>query len=307
MLRPLLTLVIIFILAAACESPANLDLNEFETKLAIISNFAPNQPVQVQVSKTQSVLDGNNPVYLEDAIVLLYRGNTFLETLQLVPGSADAVPYYVTENFQPQVGEIYTLKVEAPGFKQIQATSQIPAPATIRGLGISNVSVQELPQELAFTYKVSIVFDDPLETSNYYHLNFYQQIWNYQVVENDTVITGNWLRKIAFNPQTDNNSLIAYFDGGVLFDDASFNGKTVGYSFVLETSIDPDRHMLGKMFTELRTASKEYYLFHNSLSRQQTSSGGPLSEPVIIYNNIENGQGIFAGYSPTIDSVAIFR
>ncbi|MDX1941037.1 MAG: DUF4249 domain-containing protein [Saprospiraceae bacterium] len=307
MSRPLLTLVIILLLAAACESPADLNLNEFETKLAVISNFGPDQPVKVQISKTQSATTGTDPEYLEDANVLLYRGNTFLEILKLVPESPTSKPYYVTENFKPQIGELYTLKVDAPGFEQVQATSKIPTPARIRGLGVSDVSVRELPQELAFAYKVSIIFEDPLEASNYYHLNFYQQIWNYQVVENDTIITGNWLRKIAFSPETDNNSLIAYFDGGVLFDDASFNGKAVGYSFTLETSIDPSKHLLGKMFTELRTVSKEYYLFHNSLSRQQTSPGGPLSEPVIIYNNIENGQGIFAGYSPSLDSAAIFR
>ncbi len=307
MLRPFFYAIALLALFSACESPVEIDLSGLETKLAVISNFAPDQPLQVRVSKTQSVINSDSPEYIKDASVLLYRGTAFLETLQPMPGDANTPPIYITQNFQPEVGEVYTLKVEAPGFKQVQATSKIPAPARIRALDVSNISVQPMGNELTFKYRVTFVFDDPAVEANFYHLNFYQQIWNYKIEEGDTVITGNWLRRIEFSSQNDNNSLIAYFDGGVLFDDASFNGKIVGYSFDLETGIQPEKHLLGKMFAELRTVSKEYYLFHNSLSRQQTSNGGPLSEPVIIYNNIENGRGIFAGYSPSVDSVAIFR
>ncbi len=292
---------------SACERPVEIDLSEIEPKIAVISNFAPGKRLEVQVSKTQSPLNTNPPEYIRDAKVMLYRGTNLLETLAAVPPQGARAPYYVTREFKPQLGEIYTLRVEAPGLKAVRASSSIPTPAQIRALSISDITVQPLPEETAFQYRVTLVFDDPAIVQNFYHLNFYQQIWNYRIEEGDTVITNNWLRRINFSRQNDNNSLIAYFDGGVLFNDDTFNGKTVVLSFVLETSIQPDRNLLGKMFAELRTVSKEYYLFHNSLSRQQTSPGGPLAEPVIIYNNIENGRGIFAGYSPTVDSVTILR
>jgi hypothetical protein len=59
------------------------------------------------------------------------------------------------------------------------------------------------------------------------------------------------------------------------------------------------------MFAELRTVSEEYYLYYNSLSRQRTGNNGPFADPVMIYGNVENGQGIFAGYNASVDSVAI--
>lgn len=307
MRHPLFSLVFVMILLAACERPVDINLDNMGSKLAVTSNFVPNEVVEVYVSKTKSILNNEDPEYIKDASVMLYRGDKFLEALQLLPGDDRFPPRYVTQNVKPVVNTLYTIKIEAPGFAPVQAVSEIPSPAKIRLLNISEVRRLELPDQEVYKYKVALVFEDPANIVNFYHLNFYQQIWNYEVLEGDTVITGNWLRNIEFSSENDNNSLIAYFDGGVLFDDTAFDGKIVPFSFTLTTFIEPDKQILGKMFTELRTVSKDYYLFHNSLSRQQTSPGGPLSEPVIIYNNVQNGRGIFAGYNPVVDSVAIFR
>ncbi len=300
-------IALVSILLAACERPVDIDLDNLNSKLAVTSNFVPNEVVEVYVSKTRSILNNNDPEYINNASVALYRGDKFLEALQLQGGDDRFPPRYITQNVKPVVNTLYTIKVEAPGFASVQAVSEIPSPAKIRFLNISEVRKFDLPDQKVYSYKVGLVFEDPANVVNFYHLNFYQQIWNYEIEEGDTVITGNWLRNIEFSSENDNNSLIAYFDGGVLFDDTAFDGKIVPFSFTLTTFIEPDKHILGKMFTELRTVSKDYYLFHNSLSRQQTSPGGPLSEPVIIYNNVENGRGIFAGYNPVVDSVAIFK
>jgi hypothetical protein len=290
----------------ACEDAVELDVGDFESRMVVISNFTPNEPVEVFVSKTQSILDHDAPHYLPDAIVELYHGEQFLERLEFLPATETQPPRYVSRQYQPRERTLYRLHVDAPTFDPVQAQSSIPQAATIRSLRVDNVQVQRIsPDSLAYLYRVEIVFADPPNVKNFYHLNFQQQTWNYRVEEGDTLIVGDNFRNINFSSENDNNSFIAYFDGGVLFDDTSLDGRLVAYSFVLRTNIQPSSEIIGKMFAELRTTSEDYFLYHNSLSRQQTSPDGPLAEPVIVYNNIVNGRGIFAGYNPAIDSVVI--
>lgn len=290
----------------SCEDAVELDVGDFESRLVAISNFTPGEPVEVFVSKTQSILNHDAPHYLPNAIVELYRSDRFLERLEFVPATETQPPRYVSKQYEPGEETLYTLHVDAPEFEPIQAESSIPQAATIRSLRVDDVQVQRIsPDSLAYFYRVEIVFADPPNVENFYHLNFQQQTWNYRVEEGDTLITGDNFRNIGFSSENDNNSFIAYFDGGVLFDDTSLDGRLVAYSFVLRTNIQTSREIIGKMFAELRTTSEDYFLYHNSLSRQQTSPDGPLAEPVIVYNNIVNGSGIFAGYNPARDSVAI--
>ncbi len=297
-----------FILALffSCEDQVNLNLNETLAELVIVSNFAPGQPVRVQVSKTRSPLSTEDSLYLDHAKVQLYEGNRLLEVLELVPGTSETYPYYITRNFTPKVNVVYTIRAEAPDFEPVAAMSSIPSQTEIRSLELSDLRILPIDGgRWAYQYTVAITFIDPAEQENYYHLNFYQQVIEYRLINGDTIVTDAALQKIQFSSELDDNSLIAYFQGGVLLDDKTINGRQVAYSFPLQVNIDPRREYIGKMFAELRSVSKEYYLYHNSLSRQQTSSDSPLNEPVIIYDNIENGQGIFAGYNAALDSVSI--
>lgn len=293
-------------LLAGCEGSVQLDTYDPMAQLVIVSNFTPSQPVVVQVSKTRSPLSTEDSVYLENATVELYQDSKLLEVLELVSGPVDKPPYYTTRQTTPLVGVTYTIRAQAPDFESISATSSVPIPTPIRSLHLSNLNIfPGSGGSTNYQYLVSIVFDDPVEGKNFYHLNFYQQILEYRLLGNDTIITKDELRKIQFSSELDDNSLIAYFQGGVLFNDDYFNGIPISYSFPLQVNINPRREIVGKMFAELRTVSKEYFLFHNSLSRQRTSSNGPFNEPVMIYDNVENGQGIFAGYNASIDSVSI--
>ncbi|MFN7116086.1 MAG: DUF4249 domain-containing protein [Saprospiraceae bacterium] len=295
-------------LLLGCEDPVNLDLRDTPAELVVVSKFSPGQPVVVQVSRTRTPLSTEDSLDVDNATVELYQEYRLLEVLELVPGNDKIAPYYTTRVFTPAINIPYTIKVKAPDYKEVTAMSSIPVQTEIRALQLSNLAVTPISgSRLNYQYNVSITFEDPVEQQNFYHLNFYQQILEYRLINNDTIITREGLQRIQFSSEVNDNSLTAYFQGGVLLEDKFINGNQVSYSFPLQVNIDPRRELIGKMFAELRSVSEEYYLFHNSLSRQQTSSNGPLNEPVIIYDNIENGQGIFAGYNTALDSVVIRR
>ncbi|MCB0476306.1 MAG: DUF4249 family protein [Flavobacteriaceae bacterium] len=58
---------------------------------------------------------------------------------------------------------------------------------------------------------------------------------------------------------------------------------------------------------EFRTVSEDYYLYHSSITRQNYSEGSSFAEPVFVYNNIENGHGVFAGFNTSVDSVLLVQ
>ena len=298
----------LFFTAATCERPVELVLPEPEPRLVVISNFTTDEVFQVLVSQSRSVLDQDMAVYVTDAKVDILEGGNFLEELKLMT-PPDVPPFHATTDLRPQAGVIYTLRIEAPGFPVATAQSKIPESVEVASLEVSDLAFRDLDggKEKEYSFRIDLGFQDLPEVENYYHLQFFQQVLEYRLEEGDTMLTGGFLRPVEFSVAGDNNSVTTYFSGGVLFADIPFDGQFTTYGFRLRAVVTPRYQLLGQMFAELRSVSEEYYLYHRSLSRQQDSPGAPFSEPVIVFNNIENGHGIFAGYSVSRDSVAVLR
>jgi hypothetical protein len=297
--------------AVSCERPFDPGIDSLPPQLVVVSNFSDQKAIQVQVSLSRPVTDNSGQAqFVNDATVEIFRDDTtLLEILDFVPGRGKLPPYYITRALIPEANVLYTIKVDAPGFETVMAQSKIPRRIQIRDFEISNVKTENVPggSQVKYSFDVFLSFEDPGEETNFYHLNFYQQVFDYTRHEGDTIILGSTLQPIEFSSYNDNNFLIAYFSGGVLFEDASFNGRLITNTFGLQMRIDQTNELLGKMFVELRTVSEEYFLYHNSLSRQQNSPNHPFGDPVTIYDNIENGLGIFAGYTLSIDSLRIIN
>jgi hypothetical protein len=84
---------------------------------------------------------------------------------------------------------------------------------------------------------------------------------------------------------------------GILLSDILFNGKEFEHSFK-----DLNGYV-GKETSStviLRTISEDYYKYKTTLQQQNHLSGDPFAQPLNIYNNIENGFGVFAGYNESI-------
>ncbi len=291
-------------MASTCEKPIDLNLPLPDPRLVVVSNFTTDEAMRVRVSRSRSILDDLPEDYIADAVVELFGDDdNVLEQLRLVIPQINRVsPYYTTESIALQPGETYKLRVSAPGFDTVMSQSQIPARIQIRDFSVSGLTSGpgSKPGSVRYDYQVLLSFDDPGSLKNYYHLNFYQEV-------EDVVVEQSYLQPVVFSPFSDNNFLLAYFAGGVLIEDEEINGQRVSYSFPMSIEIYPSYQLLGKIYVELRTTSEEYYLFHNSLSRQQSNNGGINGEPIFIFNNIENGHGIFAGYSFSTDSLNVIN
>ncbi len=295
---------------AGCEQPAVFSPEKPKAQLVVVSNFTRDKAIQVFVSKSRSILDEVEGGYVLDATVEIYEGDIYLETLELTeprPYTSE-VPFYATRQLIPKVNTTYTIRVEAPGCEPAMAKSKIPASISLASASIADFALDDGKEPDAFSasYTLSLSFNDPSEEKNYYHLSLYQQIHRYQIYEGDTLITGAYLLSLKFNPQDNTNGRIAHINGGLLVEDNDLNnGKAISFELPLKIQLKKGEELLGKLFLELRAVTEEYYLYFSSLSRQKHSPDSPFSEPVILFDNIDGGLGIFAGYNSSLDSLSI--
>jgi len=59
------------------------------------------------------------------------------------------------------------------------------------------------------------------------------------------------------------------------------------------------------MVATLSSVSEDYYKYNVTLAKYEQTQGDPFAQPVQVYSNIENGFGIFGGYSSFSDTLII--
>ncbi len=304
--------ILMFLSVTACEQPSYFAPQKGNAQLVVLSNFTRDKAVQVFVSKSQFILDEEEQEYIFDATVELFEGDIYLETLEFVepkPNTGDA-PYYTTRHLVPKVNTVYTIQVEAPGCDPVTAKSKIPASISLLSASVAGLAVDDSQnvEEFIASYLLNLSFEDPSEEKNFYHISLYQQIEQYLLHEGDTVVTNTYLPSLAFNPEENGNGRVAHISGGLLVEDNALNnGKVISFELPLSIRLKKGQELLGKLFVELRAVTEEYYLYFSALSRQKQSPDSPFSEPVILFDNIDGGLGIFAGYNSSIDSLYIIR
>lgn len=309
MKRLLIFCSFLLFIAATCERTAEINLPEIKPRLVVISNFTSNMDVQVEVTSSRGTTSAQKKEYIYDAIVEIYEANEFIEQFELVQEPVTTSPYYTSTDFVPEVGVVYNIKVEAPGFDPVMARSSIPEPIEISAFQVDNLEEQAGTNEgeIDYSFRVLLTFLDPEEETNYYHLRFRQQVHEIEILEGIETIKESKLEDIEFSSINDNNNTLSFFGGGILLEDSSFNGNAITNTFILNKTIQTNNKRLGQMFVELRTVSEEYYKYYDYISRLESSSGPPFANEVISYHNIENGLGVFAGYNMAVDSVQVIQ
>ena len=54
---------------------------------------------------------------------------------------------------------------------------------------------------------------------------------------------------------------------------------------------------------KLNYSKEDYFKYKLSLEKYQETAGDPFAQPVQVYSNVENGFGIFGGYSVYRDTL----
>ena len=284
----------------SCEEPVDLNIDLPKSKLVISSSFLSGQPVYLQVSATWPRGEQQS-LPIRDADVRLYQGNELAEVLtyhnskELADGGI-----YRTDKFVPEVGQEYTILVSAEGYDPVSAVSSIPKSVEINSLEVTNLSRMDLEDEQIYDYRLTIDYADPPNEVNYYDLRISQLVIPFNVnTHGDTLFSAPYVKAVnsPTRPPGLNDKAIS-----LLIQD---KGGQDQVQIPLQSRINPRREILGRIIAELRTVSPEYYFFRRSLVQPGDLVSDGLEEPVILYNNVDRGLGVFAGYSSVNQDISI--
>ena len=280
------------------------------TKLYCQSILNPDSSIRVYVGKTTDILN-NEPAYIDDATVLLYENNIFIDTLSHESNGK----YFST--IKPAIGEKYTIKVIKDCI--LSASTTVPdstaliEPEIEFPTGYDAVN-QEYYGNLTFTiddnpsienfYEVVIFYKSFYAPDNEYYYSYLNNP-NYSIVVPDPIVKneGDW----------------DYFPATIFFSDKLFNGKKQAFSFSTVTTKRylPDGSSNSNALKDdgyilLRSISKDYYLYRKYYTRHAYNSGIHqdaiqnmlfTGEPLDMYTNVSGGLGVVAALSSTISKI----
>jgi len=272
------------ILLCGCELTLNVDVPHDKESLVINSIFAADSLWQVSVSYDRAILDDGPFKLAKDAEVVLYDESGPVETLK-----PDTLGVYHAATSRPLPGRRYEVHVSSPGHDPVSANAYIPIATEIVNVKTRETLIDEHP---ATAFDITIN-DDPA-VANYYRV--FVEIGSFIIKENE--------RPVAFYSPTyveSDDPLLAdesnLSEDGVLIRDALFNGKEAKLSVRMRNGF-----YFGpfKVRINVQTLSKEAYDYFITAQLQANTSDDPLAQPVKVFNNIEGGFGIFAGYNQSI-------
>ncbi len=302
-MKKLLYIIASLFLFSACEKIIEIDLPKHEVKPVINCLFSPRRPFKIHVSLSEPPTD--TATYLvENARVIVTEDNGRATILKSIGKGC-----YSKESFLPKTGVKYKLKVSVPGFEAVTATGSIPE-NKIEITKIESKSGNKTQTEVGMgddaiipVQFLTIDFLQNLQTLDYMGVTVIQNATTYSIINDSTFFTED---KTRFNfgflesndPSIKNEGLDSYYEFYILlFRDLLFNQSAASVKFNVEKKTDSEFWIRFFQFSPEAFNYLKSWIIHYYT---QDYDFWEVYEPQQLYSNIENGYGIFAGYSEQI-------
>ncbi len=288
---------LLFILTSAflwsCDEEIPLDsLDKYNEKLVVNEYFNNKEPFSIQVSLSRDVYKEPNPIVLDSTKVKI----TLTENNTVIPLFYNAFGGVFYSNSKPQPGKRYNLSVSSNNHTSISTTGILPDNILNKSATYIEDGGTDLDGNKSDLLKLT--FKDDANTKDYYKLNFF-----YYSELVDKFNAFDFEQKDILSAV----NTIKTRDGGFLFSDESFNGKDKTL-----TAVPPSGLVAGntgaKYLIQIQRLNDDFWKYNTSLEEYRGGlNGGGSSNifggAVIVYSNIKNGLGIFAGSNIESDTL----
>ncbi len=315
-----LRLLPVLIALSACEQVIDPDLPEHSPRLVVHSLFTSDGGWSARVGRSSGILEplpsGDRSV--ADAAVKLLAGERVIGELKF----NEAARVYVFEDSALQAGETYSLQVSAPGFETIRATDTVPRPVPTSILSY-RIPSSRSESGTRGDFSIELEIQDPPGEANYYQISLY------------LVFTGRGATRLEETLSTRDPSIMADnrvdespFEEGTFegeapyFRDTLFDGRTheieliytgvwsqrgdvVQEAEVAEAEDDQGPVDFSTAYLQVLYISETYYEYLKTARLHDNTRDNPFAEPLNVYGNVENGYGIFAGYTSQTFELAL--
>ncbi len=305
-MQRLLSILLFLSLCTSCEKEVQLGVADEFSQLVVISHINPDTTFSVFISATNPSTNPINPLVVTNASVLIFEEEVLLDSLFFSSESN----FYKSVRGKPKAGKSYTIDVGIGNNpNRTIGVSRIPEPNPVLSAWISNVekrSVDNIGREIEYTFTLEILLNNSAGVNPFTHLEFFRNIVLLDIQGNDTSLVDIGQPQ-QLNILNTPNALpyLIHFDYGVLISGKNNTSPELKYTFQVQTRLDSRTEALPQIFLNARSISEDYYLYHTTLTRQIRDQDTLFNNPVIVYDNIDNGIGIFAGYSNAVDTIVI--
>jgi len=281
----------------SCTKEVPFDVN-IDSKIVVNSIYSTDSVIKLRISTSCTITDSynSNPLTFK---VSVYE-NDQLKFNSLVNSGA------INTNIWPNVSSKYKIEVETDGYNSVYTSDSVPSRISItKAELIFPIAVDEYGDYLG---EAQVTFTDPVEYKNYYEL---------LIRSKDMASWTSFVDYPVTDPVMLNEGDLDYYPSSIFFSDELINGQTYTIKirdYVGATINSDGIKPTGVYYAELRSVSKNYYLYRKYLTRhlynQQQQDKDFYEylyngEPVDMYSNIENGYGIFAGYQSSVSQLIL--
>ncbi len=311
-MKSALRLLPLLITLSACEQVIEPDLPGHDPRLVVHALFTSDGGWSADVGRSTGILEplpsGDRSV--ADATARLLAGERVVGELRF----NEAARVYVFEDGALQAGETYSLQVSAPGFETVRATDTVPAPVP------TSVRAGERGE-----FSIELEIQDPPGEANYYQISLYQVFTGRGATRVEGVLSTRDPSIMGDNSVDESPFEEGTFEGRApYFRDTLFDGRTheieltytgawverVGTIIREEEEEEEEwqddlEHAGFTAYLQVLYISETYYEYLKTARLHDETRDNPFAEPLNVYGNVENGYGIFAGYSSRTFEFAI--
>lgn len=278
---------------SACEQVIEPDLPEHTPRLVLQAFFTPDSTWVAFVGRSVGILEAmpEREMSVADATVELLKEGRVIDRLEFFQEER----VYLWEKGALQAGESYSLRVAAPGFAPIQATDAIPRPVPT-AIASHRTHTSSRAESRIKDLSIKLEIQDPPGETNYYQIRMYHHIPRSSFFSSERYYQGPFSTQDP-SIAADNSDDDSFIEGEAFFiapffKDALFDGQT--------HAIELDNYNVAehtRVYVQVLYVSETYYEYLRSAKLHESTQDNPFAEPLSVYSNVENGYGIFAGYS----------
>lgn len=279
--------VLPLLILMSCMKPIKINIDDKGRKIVVNSIFTADSTIKIVLQRSNYILDNTHtyPV-INDAKIDLFENNIKIETIS----SANQEGKY---NFKHIVkeGKTYGIEIEKSGYDITKATSTVPLKTKLK-----KVDYEINTEKINFT----VHFSDRANEKNYYKLSASMVMILNEGTENEF----KNLRLLSIkskDPAVQELKNINKFNNSwLLITDDVFDGTNYALTCNIKNEFKNIDNVVIEYYFVLNTISKDMYNYYLAYDKYQNSTEDPFAELVKVYNNIDNGFGIFAGESSSV-------
>jgi hypothetical protein len=326
----IITLAILsIIIGSSCTKEIEFNEKTLEPKLVVNAICTLDSLITVEVSANKPIPGyETNFKLFTDATVKLYVDGLETEQLEYIGSSKTGYPCAIYgSKSKAESRKLYKIEVSHNDYKTT-ATGEMQMGKKVPVLEVTTTPIINVVYNSENSKKIeaTLTFSDPADEENYYRLVVSYRIgkdqshpdsngdtihlvqvmdyaFSYNGIESDDPVFSN-------NENADEMLFESSKSMYTVFTDELFNGKTYDLNFYLSDNLTYDLQRLdiarGDFYIikfELQSLTKDTYYYIKSLGSSMWSNDDLFSEPVQVFNNIENGLGIFGGCSSSVYSL----